>query len=105
MGDKKPSIRLYVNRVAEDALFMVGEAEDFLVSQERKTLDIIDKVSEGRMTPVAARLAVGLDYRQAHKDLEEWRLRLAGDARETGFPHLHPQLAFRIVQPLPQETA
>ena len=91
----------------EEIFFELGEAKDWLIRKEQAMQDLLDKLEEGKMSFVAARLAVCLDFSEGHKNLHECESRLAGAAQKTGFPYLHDDLqqtlkfpAFRIVLPM-----
>lgn len=92
-----------VSRVAEDALWMLSEAEDFLDRVETITHDLLAEVASGKGDLGEAHLTVRLEFSSALKDLRDWERRLAPDAWAAGFPHLHESLRpqFRIVLPLP----
>jgi hypothetical protein len=93
------------NQVVEDAGMMLGDARDFLERFQSRLGDVLQDLEDGKMTFIAARLALSLDFRAAHKDLDDWQARWASDAQEAGFPYIHPTLTLRIVAPLPKRLA
>ena len=99
------------NEIVENCLYMIGEARDFLDREERDLLGLVDKLDEGKITPIAARLKIALDFSAAHKDLHDYELMLAESAKEADFPYLHPALReksvplFRIVKEVPEGIA
>ena len=93
--------------VMEEIFFELGEATDWLIRKEQAMQDLLDKLEQGKITFVAARLAVCLDYAEGHKNLHECESRLAGAAQKAGFPYLHSDLqqtlkfpAFRVILPM-----
>jgi len=81
-----------VNKVAEQTLFMIGDARDYLHESERKILALVEQVGSGTMSPHEAEVQIILIYSAAHKDLSEWTKQFAADAEEAGFAYLHESL-------------
>ncbi len=79
---------------------LVADTRDTFKELEDKTLDIIDALQTGKMTSIAARLAIRLDFGAARADLDDWESRLAGEVI-----HVQPRLAFRVVKTLPSVIA
>lgn len=79
--------------------FAVGEARDFLVRHEQNMLDMLDKLEQGKITFIAARLAVGLDIRNAMKDLENWQKWWGWSSAEAGLPYVRKELTLQPVIP------
>lgn len=110
---RRKKVSEFNTEVVEDILFVLGDARDWLIRKERAMQDILDALEEERMTFTAARLAVCLDYSEGHKNLHQCEDRLAGAAAKADFPYLHDSLrqdtlkfpGFRIVAPLPRDTA
>jgi hypothetical protein len=90
--------------VVEDSLFMLGEAEDWLVRKEWAVLDLLDRLESGKTTFIAARLQVGLDFSEGQNNLNQFRERFAGTALKADFPYLDNNLRLpmlRLIFPLP----
>jgi hypothetical protein len=96
--------------VVEEILFVLGDAKDWLIRKEQAMQDLLDKLEAGRLTFVAARLAVCLDYSEGHKNLHQCESRLGVAAQKADFPYLNETLKFpsiRLVLPLrdPEQPA
>ena len=107
---KRRSTDQFNTEVVEESLYMMGEARDWLVRKERAFQDLLDALEEGRVSFVAARLAVCLDFSEGHKNINEWEERFAGTAKRADYPYLNETLkfpAFRVVLPMrtPREPA
>jgi hypothetical protein len=103
---KKTRVDEFNVETVEDALFMLGDAKDWLIRKETAILDLLESVEAGKTTFTAARLAVALDFSEGHKNLNEWEQRLASAAQRAEFPYLNETLKFphiRLVLPLPPE--
>ena len=81
-----------VNKVAEQTLFMIGDARDYLHASERKILALLEAVDKREVSRHEAEVQIILIYSAAHKDLNQWTKQFAADAEEAGFPYLHESL-------------
>jgi hypothetical protein len=89
--------------VAEECLFMIGDARDWVDNAEVRFIDLIYALEEGKTTSDAARLTVRQDFQAVRKDLRDWESRFAGSAQKAEFPYLHPSLRIaRVLAPLPE---
>lgn len=78
--------------------YALGEARDFLDQQEEKVLDLLDAVEAGRLTFIAARLAVRMDFVGPRKDLDDWQRWWGWRAKESDFPYLNENLERQILE-------
>lgn len=79
--------------------YALGEARDFLVRHERNLLDVLDKLAAGKITFIAARLALGLDIRQAMKDMDDWEKWWGWSSAKAGVPYVRKELTQEAVIP------
>ena len=92
--------------LAENALFAVGDCQDFIDRECPTFCDLIDAVADGRTSATSAKLAVRMAFSNATRELEQYRKLFAGDAERAGMPYLHPSLlSFRVVKPIPEKIA
>lgn len=84
----------------ENIGYAMGEARDFLVRHERNLLDILDKLEQGKITFIAARLALGLDIRRAMEDMNDWEKWWGWSAAKAGLPYVRKELTLQPVIPL-----
>lgn len=99
----------------ENIGYALGEARDFLDREEVRLLDLLDALEAGKITFIAARLAVRLDFHGPRKDLNSWEKWWGWRAEGSDFPYLHSSLkqdtlpfpSIRLVLPLrePEQPA
>ncbi len=92
--------------IIEDFFFGLGDADEFLVREQDRMLDLVDSLERGVITPSSARMAIRLDFSACQQELDTWRRKLSGDATKFSYPYLHPSLKVaRVLAPLPEGAA
>ena len=79
--------------------YALGEARDFLVRHEQLLLDTLEKLEQGKISFIAARLLIGIEMRQALQDMDQWEKWWGWSAAKAGLPYVRKELTLQPVIP------